>query len=325
MSYRTLLLGGAGFLGGHIRDALLERGGAVRIFDRVRPDGPPAAVPGIEMCEGDFDNRVDLVDALDGCDTVVHLISTTIPKTSNDDPAYDVQSNVVSTLRFLDVARKTGVRKIVFASSGGTVYGAARVLPIPEHHETAPLCSYGIQKLVIEQYLDLYFRLYGLDYCTLRVSNPYGEGQRQNAAQGAVTVFLDKALRGEDIEIWGDGSVIRDYVYVRDVATAFSLATRHEGWPKVFNIGSGQGLSLNELLGIVESVLGRPVTRHYALGRQFDVPANVLDISRARTHLQWRPSFSFDRGLEKTLEWLQSSQLIATRTSVAQEREAHDG
>src|SRR6516165_3302472 len=242
MSYRTLLLGGAGFLGGHIRDALLERGGAVRIFDRVRPDGPPAAVPGIEMCEGDFDNRVDLVDALDGCDTVVHLISTTIPKTSNDDPAYDVQSNVVSTLRFLDVARKTGVRKIVFASSGGTVYGAARVLPIPEHHETAPLCSYGIQKLVIEQYLDLYFRLYGLDYCTLRVSNPYGEGQRQNAAQGAVTVFLDKALRGEDIEIWGDGSVIRDYVYVRDVATAFSLATRHEGWPKVFNIGSGQGL-----------------------------------------------------------------------------------
>jgi UDP-glucose 4-epimerase len=121
MGDRTLLLGGAGFLGGHICDALLERGGSVRIFDRARPHESRAVASGVEVYEGEFGNHGDLVEALDGCDTVVHLISTTVPKTSNDDPAYDVQSNVVSTLRFLDVARSTGVRKIVFASSGGTV------------------------------------------------------------------------------------------------------------------------------------------------------------------------------------------------------------
>jgi UDP-glucose 4-epimerase len=277
---------------------------------------------GVEVCKGDFGNRRDVVEALDGCDTVVHLVSTTVPKTSNDDPAHDVQSNVVSTIRFLDVARQTGVRKIVFASSGGTVYGAARELPITEDHETAPLCSYGIHKLAIERYLELYSRLHGIDYCILRMSNPYGEGQRPNAAQGAVTVFLDKALRGEDIEVWGDGSVVRDYVYVRDAATAFGLATRYKGWPRVFNIGSGQGVSLNELLGTIESLLGRAVGRRYVPGRKFDVPANVLDITRAGTHLDWRPSHSFDEGLTKTLEWLQSSQLSTTPTSLSGVREA---
>jgi UDP-glucose 4-epimerase len=186
------------------------------------------------------------------------------------------------------------------------VYGIPRVLPIPELHETIPVCSYGIHKLTIERYLDLYHRLHGLEYCVLRMSNPFGERQRPDGAQGAVAVFLDRALRGERVEVWGDGSVIRDYIYVQDVARAFCQAIAYSGDPRIFNIGSGRGVSLNDLLAAIESLLGRPVTRHYLPGRPFDVPVNVLDISQAETHLDWRPEFPFHEGLRRTLEWLQT-------------------
>ena len=305
MSGRTLLLGGSGFLVGHILDALLERGVAVRVFDRARPSADRPLPSNVEMCEGDLGNRGDLAAAIDGCEIVVHLVSTTLPKNSNDDPAHDLESNVVATVRFLDIARQRGVKKVVFASSGGTVYGVPRVLPIPELHETTPVCSYGIHKLTIERYLDLYHRLHGLDYCVLRMSNPYGERQRPDAAQGVVAVFLDRALRAEPVEVWGDGSVVRDYIYVKDVARAFCRAIDYSGELRVFNIGSGRGVSLNDLLAAIESLLGRSVERHYLPGRAFDVPVNVLDNSRAETHLDWRPAFSFRDGLRRTLEWLQ--------------------
>jgi len=304
---RVLLLGGAGFLGGHILHALQDRGRAVRVFDRARPGADRYDIPGVEFYEGDFGNRGDLDAAIEGCDVVVHLVSTTRPKTSNDDPAHDLETNVVATIRFLDQARQAGVKKIVYASSGGTVYGEPRIVPIPEQHETLPVCSYGIHKLAVEHYLALYHRLYGLDYCILRMSNPFGEGQRPDVAQGAVSVFLDKALRGEVIEIWGDGSVVRDYVYVADVARAFRLAIEYAGPRKLFNIGSGQGLSLNDLLRSIERLVGRPVARHYGPARSLDVLVNVLDISNAEIHLHWRPEFSFREGLQRTLAWLQTA------------------
>ena len=306
MTERVLVLGGAGFLGGHILDALRDSGRAVRVFDRARPAADRDDRSDIEFYEGDFGNRGDLEAAIAGCDVVVHLVSTTRPKTSNDDPAHDLETNVVATVRFLDFARRAGVKKIVYASSGGTVYGESRVLPIPEDHATMPVCSYGIHKLAVERYLALYHRLYGLDYCILRMSNPFGEGQRPDVAQGAVTVFLDKALRNEVIEIWGDGSVVRDYVYVADVARAFRLSFGYSGAQKVFNIGSGHGLSLNDLLQAIESLLGRPVARHYGPARPVDVLVNVLDISNARTHLHWCPTVSFHEGLRRTLSWLQT-------------------
>jgi len=304
---RVLVLGGAGFLGGHILHALRDSGRPVRVFDRARPPADRDQPPDVEYYEGDFGSRGDLDAAISGCNVVVHLVSTTRPKTSNDDPAHDLETNVVATVRFLDLARQAGVKKIVYASSGGTVYGEPDVLPIPEQHATLPVCSYGIHKLAIERYLALYHRLYGLDYCVLRMSNPFGEGQRPDVAQGAVSVFLDKAMRNEVIEIWGDGSVVRDYVYAADVARAFRLAIEYDGPHKVFNIGSGHGLSLNELLQAIESLFGRPVARHYGPGRSLDVLANVLDISNAETYLRWRPEFSFHEGLRRTLSWLRAA------------------
>ena len=299
----ALVLGGGGFLGSHLVEQLLSEGCAVRVFDRARPSPVPRMESLAEYIEGDFGNRADVKAALDGCRTIFHLIGTTLPKTSNDDPVHDLESNLVTTVRMLELARHAGVERVIFASSGGTVYGVPTSLPIPEHHDTQPLCSYGIHKLAIERYLHLYRSLHGLDYCVLRLANPFGERQRPDASQGAVSVFLDKALRGEEIVVWGDGSVVRDYIYAGDVARAFSQAAKYQHTVRTFNIGSGQGLSVNALIAAIERVVGGAVARRYLPGRPFDVPTNVLDISRAAQYLGWRPHWSFEDGLRRTLDW----------------------
>jgi UDP-glucose 4-epimerase len=211
-------------------------------------------------------------------------------------------------LRLLEIARLNGVRRVIFASSGGTVYGLPQSLPIAESHPTQPLVSYGIAKLAIEKYLHMYQVLHGVEYCVLRLANPFGERQRVSAAQGAVAVFLHRALHGETIHIWGDGSVTRDYIYIKDAISAFIKAMSWQGSQRVFNIGSGQGLSLNDILAAMEKLLGRPVTRSYEPARNFDVPVNVLDITCARQHLAWAPEVSFHDALANTLAWMRENQ-----------------
>ena len=294
-----LVLGGAGFIGSHLADALAQGGHRVRAFDRM-----PAMLRGdCEILTGDFLNAGDLAKALKGSEVVFHLISTTLPQGSNENPLRDAETNVVGTLRLLESCRREGVRKIVFVSSGGTVYGIPRGVPIAESHPTDPTCAYGIHKLAIEKYLHLEHLLHGLDYCVLRPANLYGERQRADLAFGAVAVFLDRAVRGEPIRIWGDGSTVRDYVYVGDAVAAFIAAMAHSGNEKIFNIGSGKGTSLNELVALIEAALGRKIAVEYAPARGFDVPANVLDSSLARRVLGWSAATSLAAGIRKTYEW----------------------
>jgi UDP-glucose 4-epimerase len=303
---KCLVLGGRGFMGTHLCNALLLRGHRVRAFDRPVP-APAFAVDArgeIEWMYGDFLNRNDVAAAVAGCQVIFHLISTTLPKNSNDNPLYDVESNLVATLRMLDVARTSGVARILFVSSGGTVYGVPRQIPIPESHPTDPTCSYGITKLAIEKYMHLYHRLYGLDYLVLRIANPFGEGQRPDAAQGAVAVFLNRALHKQPVEIWGDGSVVRDYLYVGDVIEAFLQTLDYSGDCRIMNIGSGRGYSLNELLTAMEDVLGRPIERTYLPARAFDVQVNVLDATQARQQLGWEARVPLREGLIRTFTWL---------------------
>lgn len=310
MDKRFLILGGGGFIGSHLGDALLARGHTVRLFDRI---GIPryrdfSAGEAMEWVEGDFTSSADIEQAVAGCHLVFHLVSTTLPKSSNDDPIYDVECNVVGTLRLLEAARHAGVEKVVFVSSGGTVYGIPQTVPISENHPTDPVSAYGVGKLAIEKYLRLYHVLHGLDYAILRVANPYGERQRVAASQGAIAVFMDRALRGQTIEIWGDGSVVRDYIYVSDVVEALQRAAFHRGAQRVFNIGSGRGKNLNEILAAIEALLHVPVARRYVSGRVFDVPINVLDIARAKADLGWAPQVGFEDGLSRTLRWLSGGQ-----------------
>lgn len=304
---RCLVLGGRGFIGSHLVDALLARDHHVRCFDR--PHIAPLGVahltkPNFELYEGDLVSEADLVEALNGCDICYHLVSTTLPKSSNADPVFDVESNLLGTVRLLNHAVKLGIKKIIFASSGGTVYGVPSQIPIKETHQTDPICSYGITKLAIEKYLGLFKQLHGLDYAVLRLSNPYGDRQRTNANQGAVAVFLGKVLRGEPIEIWGDGSVVRDYIYIADVVDALLAALNQTSSENVFNIGSGRGHSLNEILDSIEKVTGHAAVRHYMPSRAFDVPASVLCIERAKHSLKWSPQVEFDSGLALFAKWL---------------------
>lgn len=295
-------------MGSHLCEALLAEGHSVKIFDRpnLKRFREFSADEQVEWVEGDFANQSDVNLAVPDCDVIYHLVSTTLPKSSNDNPVYDVETNIVGTLHLLEVARKSSVRKIIFISSGGTVYGIPNCTPINEEHPTNPICSYGISKLTIEKYLNLYYTLYGLDYCVLRLANPYGERQRVTATQGAVGVFLYKALRKELIEVWGDGSVIRDYIYVGDAISAMVAALSSNGNQGIFNIGSGHGQSLNNILEVIESVLGRPVSRIYVEGRALDVPVSVLDIEKAKNSLQWKPKVDFRDGLERTALWMKS-------------------
>lgn len=301
---RCVVLGANGFIGSHVVDALLAQGHDVRALVRQQSDmqNLAAAVGGVELQRGDFFNADDLGRALTGMDCVVHLVSTTIPASSNEDMANDVRTNVMGHIRMLDVARQVGVRKIIFASSGGTVYGLPQTVPIRETHPTSPICSHGIAKRAGEMYLHLYHHLYGLDYAVLRFANPYGPRQNPLSGQGAIATFLRCCLTGEPISIWGDGSVARDFVYIGDLVRAVVAAVEKETPAKIYNIGSGAARSLNQVLDIARSVSGRTPDVRYLPGRNFDVPVNFLDISRARRELAWQPQISIEDGLERTWE-----------------------
>ena len=297
------LFGGAGFLGAQIARSLLRLGNEVRIFDKPGAKMNPHALglEGVIWLEGDFANSLDVKNAVAGSDVILHLISTTLPKQSFEDPSYDLVSNAVPTLQLLDCARDAGVKKLLYFSSGGTVYGQAQYLPIDENHPTNPLVPYGITKLAIEKYCLLYEKLYGLRTHIVRVSNPYGPTQLANQAQGAVGVFLSRMLNNQPIEIWGDGTVIRDYLYTDDLTRAVNHLIDYQGSESVFNIGSGVGLSLNEIILFMESALDKKADCRYHESRSFDVPTNILSIERAQQELGWAPEHSFASGLQKTL------------------------
>ncbi|MBF0391885.1 MAG: NAD-dependent epimerase/dehydratase family protein [Alphaproteobacteria bacterium] len=304
-----VVLGGCGFIGANLTAALAQAGHEVRCFDRFDPPAWAAPAQDVRFIKGDAEEPERLEQAMRGAEICFHLMSTTIPKTSNDDPIYDATSNLVSSLRVLESCRAHGVRKIIFLSSGGTVYGQARYTPIDERHPTHPLCAYGVTRLTIEKYLHMYHALHGLDYCVLRAANPYGPGQNPRSAQGAIGVFLGRMLNGETIDIWGDGSVVRDFLYIQDLVRALMLAIDHQGPTRLFNIGSGAGCRLNTLLDELAQATGRrPRTRRHP-ARAFDAPVNVLDISAARAGLNWAPTISLPTGLRLTWEWLRARNL----------------
>ena len=302
---RCVVIGGGGFIGSNLSDALLVQGHDVTIFDRgISRDLDSLRQKGAILSIGDFFNPEDVQRALVNQDVVFHLLSTTVPQTSNDDPAYDVETNVIGTIQLLELAKKAKIKKIIFTSSGGTVYGIPQEIPIKENHPTDPTCSYGITKLVIEKYLHLYWVLYGLDYCVLRIANAYGERQRSKTTQGVIPVFLERALQNKEISVWGDGSIIRDYIYVSDLSNAFLKVLAYSGENKVFNISSGQGHSLTDVIHVIESVTKRPLQVKYTDGRVFDVPVSVLDISLAKTYLNWTPTINLFEGVARMHNWL---------------------
>jgi UDP-glucose 4-epimerase len=303
------VLGGSGFLGSHIVDKFLAEKHDVCVYD-LYPERFRRSPKGIKFYTGDFGN----VGALDelistGFDAVIHCVSTTTPKSSNESPEFDIQSNVIGTLYLLDICVKHKVGKLVFMSSGGTVYGDIGNLDVvDESHSVRPMCSYGVSKLSIEHYLDVYRHLRGLNYVALRLSNPYGERQSPLRALGALTVFLHRTLKRQDVEVWGDGSVTRDFIYVGDVATAVYLATVNPV-SGIFNVGTGTGLSLRDILRHISTVIGREPSVVWLASRSFDVPRIVLDSTKLRNATSWSSPTSIQDGVRITADWLKHTDI----------------
>jgi UDP-glucose 4-epimerase len=206
------------------------------------------------------------------------------------------------------------MQRIVYLSSGGTVYGRPTMDPIPERHPLNPVCSYGIVKVAIENYLYMFQELQGLKPIVLRASNPYGERQGHQGVQGVIGTFLYKAHSNERIEIWGDGSVVRDFIYVGDLGQMCLKAIENEVCG-VFNVGSGIGHSINEVLAYVQTVSNRPLQIDYKPARGFDVARVVLDTSRATSTFNWIPQINLQDGISKTWAWLSESSTHVENTS----------
>jgi UDP-glucose 4-epimerase len=301
----ALVLGGNGFIGSHLVDRLLGEGHAVHVFDR-QPERYRKPLARVVYHIQDFGNRAFLASVLPHMDVVFHLVSTTVPKTSNDDPAFDVMSNVVETIHLLEQCAREKVRKVVFVSSGGAVYGTPAALPVAEDSPEKPESSYGITKLAIEKYLGLFQRLYGLNYVVLRPSNPYGERQNPDGDQGVIAVFLGKIAKGEAIDIWGDGGNVKDFIYIGDLIDGVYKAAFRDTVHRVFNIGSGIGHSVNDIVRMITEKVGRPVSVNHLPKGTFDVSRIYLDIARARKELGWEPRISLDEGLRRTWEFVKS-------------------
>ncbi|MBI5429092.1 MAG: NAD-dependent epimerase/dehydratase family protein [Nitrosomonadales bacterium] len=299
---RTLVIGGSGFIGSHLVDALLHAGHKVRVFDR-NPEPFRAPVPGVEYSYHDFNDVAALAEALEGVDVVYHLLCTTVPSTSNLDPISDIQSNLIGTVKLLQLMLKKGVVRIVYLSSGGTVYGVPSTIPVPEEHPLQPICSYGVVKVATENYLFMFQELYGLRPVILRPSNPYGERQGHGGVQGVIGTFLRKIKASEKIEIWGDGSVVRDYVHISDLISLCLKVVERDSCG-VFNAGSGVGHSVLEILNVIEAVTGISVDPVFKPSRNYDVPSVILDTSKATRKFDWQPRVDLSEGVTSTWRWM---------------------
>jgi len=303
-----LVLGGNGFIGSHLAEGLVNAGYDVTILDNFKrgTKNLDAIIDKIEIIKGDFWNEDDVCDALKDIDFLFHYISTTTPATATKNPIYDIESNIIGSVKLFQNAVLNNVKKIIFPSSGGTIYGNSTGVPMKETDLLNPINPYAISKLTIEKYLYYFNQAHGMDYTILRYSNPYGERQNPSGKQGVIPIFLNKIKHGEQPVIYGDGSMIRDYIYVKDVIDATLAILKKKTNAKVFNVGSGYGVSLNELIDVMSDVVGQKILPDYIENSSTYIQKIVLDISKIQTKTDWEPTTELSEGICKTWEWIKA-------------------
>jgi UDP-glucose 4-epimerase len=315
---RHLVLGGSGFLGRHVVFLLAQAGHSVTAVSRAPPTFSfPTPVADciawkiLDLATADWDGLVA------GADVVHHYAWSSVPASANANPAGDLLVNVGPILGLLDALKRRGGGRLMFASSGGTVYGRLRTVPAREDDPLAPITAYGAGKATTELYLKFYREMHGVDCRIARIANPFGAGQNLARGVGAVTAFLHHAIAGQKIVIWGDGEVVRDYIHVSDVAAfLFSMACAEKPSEFVFNVGSGTGTSLNQIIAELETCMGCPLEVERIQKRSFDVPVSVLDINRSRRVLGWSPKLSLLEGLSRAFSDLEAGLQLSTFDNV---------
>jgi UDP-glucose 4-epimerase len=305
-----ILLGAAGFIGTNLTIKLAENiENKIIVVDANENFFSPIKelkLDNVSIKEIPFSESTNFENLLKNQEVVYHLISTTVPTTSNQQIAQELEANVVVTAKLLDACVKCGVKKVVFLSSGGTVYGKEVDCPLKENTATSPISSYGIQKITIEKLLYLYRYMYGLDYRIIRLANPYGPYQRPNGVLGAVTTFTYKALVGDEITVYGDGSIIRDFIYIDDAIRGILNIVNGDNKHRTFNLGCGYGTSIKELLEIIQRTLGLDMKIIYLQGRKVDVPVNYLDISRYEEAYGKLKPVPLEEGIKKVADFMKN-------------------
>ncbi|KAB2774833.1 NAD-dependent epimerase/dehydratase family protein [Brucella anthropi] len=298
---RVLVLGGGGFVGTHLCNQLSIAGYKVRAFGRTASTSWHSD---IEFWRGDFSDVKQVKRALVGQDYVYHLIHATNPPKVNADIMGDLIRTIHPTISLLDQCAESNVRKVIFVSSGGTVYGENGMVASRESDATIPMNAYGAHKLLIENYLRVFSCTKQQDYLILRLSNPYGPFQPVAKGVGLIATVIDAIKNGRSVDVYGDGETQRDYIYIGDVVKAMEAAIAYAGNHKIFNIGSGEGKSVNEIISLVEHAMGVKAKKNTLPGRVFDVRKSVLDISLVRNELGWHPYVDLRDGINFTVSSL---------------------
>lgn len=302
MGKKYLVLGGFGFIGSCVANTLCKSGFSVRILDST--DGKHIAIDdAIEVISGDICNKDVLIKAMDSVDTVLYFISHTFPSMNHK----SMQIEIDSTLKVLDntltIMREIGVTKIVFPSSGGTIYGESTVPMANENHTLSPVSAYGMGKLLSEEIISYFCRVYGFSALILRISNVYGVPFYRAVQQGVVDIFIQKALRDEPIELWGDPSVVvRDYLFIDDLCSAIMklINLQLEG-DNVFNVASGVGYTLENVIDCIETAIGSTIQKSVNPNGFSGVEKSILDIAKIMSLTSWTPQYSLETGIEKTI------------------------
>ncbi len=303
-----IILGAAGFIGTNlILELVKDSSNRITAVDRKMDYFSAfenSSFPTLKMVESDLSLNTNYDKLVKGHDVVYHLLSTTIPTTSNQHIVEELKSNVILSANLFEACVRQNVKKVIFISSGGTVYGKEEKCPLNEKTATNPITSYGVQKVTIEKLLYLYNYMYGLDYRIIRLANPYGPHQRPNGVLGAVTTFTYKALKKEEIQVYGDGSVVRDFIYIDDAIRGILSIANGNDSHHTFNLGCGYGTSINQVLTSISNALNIQMNIKYLPGRSVDVPVNYLDISRYENAYGALNPLSLEEGVRKTARFM---------------------
>ena len=302
---KVLVTGGAGFIGSHLMRKLLAEGAEAVALDNLSFGRRENLLPEMELVEADvLGDELDQVVAAGHFDAIVHLAGQTLVGTSIEDPATDAEQNILATIRVLEAARKNGVSRVIFSSTAAS-YGDVleSELPIKEAHKLSPMSFYGLSKVTVEQYLELYHRIFGLDYVVLRFANVYGERQGDGGEGGVISIFTKSIAAGNEITIFGDGEQTRDFVYAGDIAAGI-WAALHTATPNAaYNLSTQTETSLRELVNILSNIAGRRIEPKYGPERAGDIYKSMLSNARARRGLGWKPAVSLEDGLRRTYEY----------------------
>ncbi|HOJ39218.1 MAG TPA: NAD-dependent epimerase/dehydratase family protein [bacterium] len=302
---RILVTGGAGFIGSHLVDKLIERQHEVSILDNLSTGRKENLNPRAKFYQGDIrDKQVENLMKEQKPEILFHLAAQINVRKSTEDPIFDNNVNVNGSLNLVSSFLKAGGRRIIFASTGGVMYGEPEILPTPETVEPFPLCPYGIAKLSVEKYLNYYHRYFPLSFCALRFGNVYGPRQNAFSEAGVVAIFSVRLLRGQPAMIYGDGQQTRDFVFIEDVIQA-CLLVMEKNVSGFFNVGTGRETSVNEIFQQVARWVGRPAIREYAPAREGDIRRSCLSVEKIRQAFGWQARVPLEEGIKQTVAWFQ--------------------